>query len=132
MSDESTKKEAQELVDRLPTTKVPDAEAVVKISYCPKLDVYHYRRADGAERFFTEEQLIIAIDTYLHVGDTKNADYMVQLTKFARIFPHSVFTVWPDGRYEIKKLTARKFDDEGVEVEPGPNPEAAPQHNQKP
>lgn len=117
MSDEAKKAVAQSIVDQLPDTKVSDEEAVVQISYCPKLDVYHYRRADGAEKFFTEEQLIIAIDTYLHVGDTRNADYMVQLTKYARTFPHSTFTVWPDGRYEIKKLTARKFDDDGNEVE---------------
>jgi hypothetical protein len=88
--------------------------ATTEISFCPRLGIYHYKRADGTEYFFDSTQLEKSIKTYQEVGDLRLADFMVQLTSWAREFPHKLVTIFPDSRFEVRDLASQKpADDQG-------------------
>jgi hypothetical protein len=89
--------------------------STTQISFCPHLSLYHYKRADDTEYFFDEDQLEKAIETYLGVGDTRQAEFMATLTSWARKFPHKLVTIYADGRFRVQKLEPRKRDLEGTE-----------------
>jgi hypothetical protein len=86
--------------------------ATTEISYCPHLNLYHYKRADGDEFFFDTAQLEVSIESYLKQGNSRDADFMAQLTAWARKFPHKTATFYADGRFEVRKLDPRKDDEE--------------------
>jgi hypothetical protein len=86
--------------------------ATTEISYCPHLNLYHYKRADGDEFFFDTAQLEASIENYLKQGSSREADFMAQLTAWARKFPHKTATFYADGRFEVRKLEPHKNDEE--------------------
>jgi hypothetical protein len=82
-----------------------DAEhATTEICYCPHLGLYRYKRADGVDYMFDREQLVTAMAAYLREGDRRTADFMANLTLYARQYPHVVVILSPDGTYGLRKL----------------------------
>jgi len=72
-----------------PAGQPVDPQSIVtEIAYCPCLDLYHYKRNDGADYFFDTPQLEKSIDAYVHQGMSRDADFMSVLTGMARQFPH--------------------------------------------
>lgn len=84
------------------TTDVEHAST--EISYCPHLGIYRYKRADGTDYMFDREQLAIAVETYLRQGDMRQANFMTELTGYARQYPHVVVVFLPDGTYDLRKM----------------------------
>lgn len=75
-----------------------------KISYCPHLGLYHYTRVDGADYLFDTPKLEMAIDAYLKDGQSRLADFMVNLTALARLHPHQVVSLDENGQCELSDL----------------------------
>jgi hypothetical protein len=103
--------------------KEAPATAATEIAYCPHLGIYHYRRIDGSEYLFDKLQLESAIDSYLKGADVREAEFMAQLTAFARQFPHQVVSFNTRGELNLRELLAQKSGDpeasEGGADEPG-------------
>jgi hypothetical protein len=88
---------------------------VTEIAYCPHLDIYHYRRADGQEYLFDSFHLKAAMEGYLRHGDETSADFMATLTGFARQFPHQVVAFNEEGKLDLRELLEKKIaNDEDV------------------
>lgn len=88
------------------------SQAATKISYCPLMDIYHYQRADGSEYLFDTEHLLVGIETYLREGKQRLAEFMGQLTSWARQFPHKQVTLYPDARFEVRNLEPHVLEEE--------------------
>jgi hypothetical protein len=88
--------------------------AATEISFCPHLQIYHYRRADGSEYMFDTEQLKQSIDTLLKTGSAREAEFMAMLTAAARRYPHQRVAFDNDGNSRLTSLeVARSPEDEG-------------------
>jgi len=85
------------------TTASP-ASAATEISFCPHLNLYHYRRADGSEYFFNTPQLEQSVEAYAKAGDPRQAEFMAVLTSFARKFPHKVVSFDAEGQLNLREL----------------------------
>jgi hypothetical protein len=101
MSDENQKVQASTVAPELATTT---------ICFCPHLGLYHYKREDGSEYFFTTTQLIQSVETYLRNGNATEADFISKMTAYGRKFPHKVFTVKADGTFTVAKLEIPQND----------------------
>lgn len=100
----------------MPTDGTTDpSQATTQISYCPLLDIYHYWRADGTDYLFDTHALLTTVETYLREGKERLAEFMGQLTSWARQFPHKLVTIHPDGRFEVRNLKQHKLEGEGEE-----------------
>lgn len=87
--------------------------AATEIAYCSHLGIYHYRRVDGAEYFFDDAGLEAAVDSYLREGDTRQAEFMVELTALARHFPHQMVSFDAEGKMNLQELLAREIPSDG-------------------
>lgn len=94
-------------------------EAVTEIAYCPHLDIYHYRRADGSEYLFDSSQLEKSVEGYQKQGDVRQAEFMAMLTGFARQFPHQVVSFDDRGNLNLRELLERKLSVEPEEGQTG-------------
>jgi len=84
------------------------SKVLTKIAYCDHLDVYVYMDASGEEFLFDTEQLEQSIDSYLKQGDTRRADFMVQLTAMARLIPHRLLWFDDEGKPHDEPLSPKK------------------------
>jgi hypothetical protein len=75
-----------------------------EISYCPHLDIYHYRRADGSDYMFNTEQLKLAIEGWAKQGDQRQAEFMAVLTGLGRRYPHKVVSFDDAGKCVMRDL----------------------------
>jgi hypothetical protein len=89
--------------------------AATEISFCPHLQLYHYRRADGVDYLFDTVKLEEAIDGYIKQGDPRQADFMVALTGLARQYPHQVVAFNAEGKCFLRDLkpVVLPADDDG-------------------
>jgi hypothetical protein len=92
------------------------ASIVTEISYCPHLNLYHYKKADGADYFFDTPQLEIAIDAYIKAGETRQADFMIMLTALARRYPHQVMSFNDKGECVLRDMPPAAHPDASVGV----------------
>jgi hypothetical protein len=94
------------MTDDVVPSAAPDvpASAATEISFCPHLNLYHYKRADGTEYFFNTPQLEQSIEGYAKIGAPKQAEFMAVLTGFARRFPHKVVSFDENGQLNLRDL----------------------------
>ena len=73
----------------------------IEISYCPTLGLYHYKRSDGDEFCWTNEQLERSLETCIQDGKVVEAEWMSRVTTAAREVPHKVVVFHSDGSCKI-------------------------------
>lgn len=81
--------------------KVPREKVTISISYCPELGLYHYRRSDGDEFWWDNEQLERSLEACIKDGKVVEADWMSRVTTAAREVPHKVAVFSPDGTCKV-------------------------------
>jgi hypothetical protein len=94
------------MTDDVVPSAAPDvpASAATEISFCPHLNLYHYKRADKTEYFFNTQQLEQSVEAYAKAGAPKQAEFMAVLTGFARRFPHKVVSFDGSGQLNLRDL----------------------------
>jgi hypothetical protein len=87
------------------------SEVLTQIAYCDHLDVYFYRDATGTDYLFDTKQLEQSIQSYLNRGDTRNADFMANLTAMVRQCPHHLVWFDREGKPHERTLEPKKLED---------------------
>lgn len=80
------------------------ASIATEISYCPHLDIYHYKRADGSDYLFNTEQLEKSVEGWVRHGDQRQADFMAVLTGMGRRYPHKCVSFDDSGKCVMRDL----------------------------
>jgi hypothetical protein len=102
---------------------VPAEPKVTRISYCPCLGIYHYKRSDGDEFFFDSEKLEQSLMVYVQQGDQRQGEFMAMLTGLARQIPHKIIEIDAEGRLTIKEPVVYRFDDGESSFDPSSDPQ---------
>jgi hypothetical protein len=84
---------------------MPDAtcrKEIVRVSFCPELGIYRIEHLGQGEHFFDSWQLVKAVSDCRSEGKDRDADYLMQLTAWARSRPHAVVIFYNDKSYEFQ------------------------------
>lgn len=87
-----------------------------EISYCPHLDLYHYKKADGTDYMFDTEQLTKSLEVLMKQGDPRQAEFMAVLTGLGRRYPHKVVSFDETGKCCLRDLPAAVISDDEADA----------------
>lgn len=73
----------------------------IEVSYCPELGCYHYRRSDGDEFWWDNEQLERSLEACIQDGKVVEAEWLSRVTTAAREVPHKVAVFSSDGTCKV-------------------------------
>ncbi len=90
--------------DAVPIHEGQPAAVATEIAYCPHLDMYHYKRVDGADYMFDTAQLEKSVEAFAREGKPRDAEFMAILTGLARQYPHKVVAFDEQGRCYLRDL----------------------------
>lgn len=95
----------------------PTGNLKTKISYCPRMDLYRYSQAGEDDCLFDTPMLEKSIEAYMQNQEEQKAQFMAQLTAFARKWPHCEVSFFDDGSFKVVKLQPKK-DEENAQSLP--------------